>query len=104
MRHAGNCKHKLRLESYLRFDSLCARLPLPFPGDYVNEDKRGTLHEKTLLLLKAQENKKTLVQIHHETRIPFHWLSAFRQEVMRNPSVNRVQRLYEHLAGQPLAI
>lgn len=55
---------------------------------------------ETHRLLK--ERKQTLAQIHTSTGLPFHWLTKFLGNEIKDPSVNRVQKLYEFLAGRPL--
>lgn len=63
---------------------------------------RGSLHEQTLELLHA--SPKPLIQLYDETRIPIGWLSTFKRGSVKDPSVNRVQRLYEHLSGRSLSL
>lgn len=55
---------------------------------------------KTLELLKG----KDLLKVYEETRISFYWLRKFSAGDFRNPSVNRVQYLYEHLSGKRLPV
>ncbi len=64
------------------------------------ESFTGTLMRETLRLLKAR--RETLVNISTETGIPFYWLRKFLGGEVDNPSVNRVQRLYEYLSGRTL--
>lgn len=61
-------------------------------------DQPGTLMDKTIELLK----KKNLVEVSAETEISFYWLRKFVIGTYRNPSVNRVQFLYEYLSGNRL--
>lgn len=58
------------------------------------------LMRETLTLLKADE--RSLYRISTESCVPFYWLRKFRSGEMKNPSVNRVQSLYEHLTGKSL--
>lgn len=44
-------------------------------------------------------NDRDLLQVHRETLIPYHWLLKFHKGTFNNPSVNRVQYLYEQLSG-----
>jgi hypothetical protein len=60
-------------------------------------DMPSSLMLETIRLLK-NTNKK-LFTISLDTRIPFHWLNKFRDGVYINPSVNRVQYLYEYLTN-----
>ena len=61
-----------------------------------------TLLEKTLALL--QDDSRTLPEIYRDTGIPFYWLRKFARGEIQDPSVNRVQKLYEHLSGRLLNI
>lgn len=60
----------------------------------------GSLMTETLRLLK--ERKETLINISDKTEIPFYWLRKFLGGEINDPSVNRVQRLYEYLSGTQL--
>lgn len=61
-----------------------------------------TLYVKTLALLHAC--KKPLPLIYKETDLPFYWLRKLYDGKIENPSVNRIQRLYEYLTGKPLEL
>lgn len=63
-------------------------------------DQPSSLMLKTLELLKG----KDLLKVYEETRISFYWLRKFSAGDFRNPSVNRVQYLYEHLSGKRLPV
>jgi len=63
-------------------------------------DKPGSLMLRTRQLLRT--DNRDLLQIHKDTKIPFYWLRAFSAGKFTNPSVNRVQKLYENLTGNPL--
>lgn len=65
-------------------------------------DSPGSLMQRTIAL--AKEKEKDAVTLHTETGLPFYWLKKFLSNGFQNPSVNRVQCLYEHLAGSKLAI
>jgi len=39
-----------------------------------------------------------------DTGLPYHWLVHFKNGRYKNPSVNRVQVLYEHLSGKELEL
>jgi hypothetical protein len=60
----------------------------------------GSLHEVTYDLLRASE--ETAFTVAEETGLTYSWIVAFAGNRMRNPSVSKVQRLYEYLAGKPL--
>jgi len=63
---------------------------------------KGSLHRKTLDLLK--QSGIPLPEIYKETNLPYYWLKKFRSGEIKEPSVNRVQRLYEFLAGRKLEV
>ena len=63
---------------------------------------KGSLHRKTLDLLKQSEIP--LPEIYKKTNLPYYWLKKFSSGEIKNPSVNRVQRLYEFLAGRKLEV
>ncbi|AZF88181.1 DNA-binding domain protein [Microcystis phage Me-ZS1] len=60
----------------------------------------GTLYQKTQGLLRGRK----LLDVHKESGIPFYWLRKFASGSIREPSVNRVQALYEFLTGQKLEL
>ena len=66
------------------------------------KDGMESLHRRTLELLK--EKGIPLHVIYKETDLPFYWLKKFRSQEIKEPSVNRVQRLYEYLSGRKLAV
>lgn len=61
-----------------------------------------TLYEQTLKLLLASE--MTLQEIADKAELPYDWLVSIRYDRIKNPSVNRVQQLYEYLIGKPLSV
>lgn len=61
-------------------------------------DNPLSLMKETKRLLKARD----LLEVYAETRVPFYWLRKFAAGEFQNPSVNRVQYLYEHLTGLSL--
>lgn len=63
-------------------------------------DQPGELMKQTIALLNSSTS--TVYQVAQDTGIPFHWLLNFGASRYRNPSVNRVQYLYEHLKKQRL--
>jgi hypothetical protein len=62
----------------------------------------SSLHKKTRSLLI--KDRRALTTISNESGLPYHWLHSFRYAKTENPSVNRVQRLYEHLTGDKLPL
>ena len=65
-------------------------------------EEKGTLMTKTIELLKA--DKRSLFEISQKSAIKFYWLKKFSQGEFTNPSVNRVQALYEFLTEQQLTL
>ena len=63
---------------------------------------RGSLHSKTLTLLR--ESDQALIDIYDQTKLPYHWLKKFSSGEIQDPSVNRVQCLYEFLAQRKLKV
>jgi hypothetical protein len=63
-------------------------------------DQPGSLMLETQRMLKEQD----LLTVYSETGISFYWLRKFASGEFKNPSVNRVQCLYEFLKGQTLSV
>jgi len=61
-----------------------------------------SLMKKTLRLMK--KDSRSLIDIHKETNLPFYWLRKFAAGEFDNPSVNRVQYLYEFLTESKLSV
>jgi hypothetical protein len=70
--------------------------------NYTDDTAAGTLHKVTLTLLKS--SGETIFDIAEATGLTYGWIVAFAGNRMRNPSVSRVQRLYEYLTGKPLKL
>lgn len=47
-------------------------------------------------------DERTIYQLAVDSQLPFYWLRKFRAGEMKNPSVNRVQCLYEYLTKKAL--
>jgi len=62
----------------------------------------GSLLIETRRLLK--EDERTLLDIHKATGLPFDWLRKLSSGDTADPSVNRIQHLYEHLKGSKLKL
>lgn len=62
----------------------------------------GSLHQLTLELLKSAE--ETTFDVAVATGLSYSWVVAFASNRMQNPSVNRVQHLYEYLTGKHLKL
>ncbi len=65
-------------------------------------DEPGALMAKVQALLKADE--RPLLKVFEDTKIPYYWLRTFASGGYKNPSVNRIEKLYEYLAGKHLGI
>lgn len=61
-----------------------------------------SLMVETLRLLR--ERKSTLPEVAVSAGIPFYWLRKFLGGEIQDPSVNRVQKLYEYLKGHQLEV
>ena len=67
----------------------------------VEYDQPGKLLTTTVELLKD----KDLLTVYTETGLPFYWLrSLLSTKAPKNPSVNRIQYLYEYLSGNRLGV
>lgn len=62
--------------------------------------KEGTLLARTRELL--QSTQQSYLAIYQATNLNPNWLSALVSKRMTNPSVNKVQALYEYLSGNKL--
>jgi hypothetical protein len=65
---------------------------------------RMTLYNKTLELIQNRSVKLKLVQIAKDTGLSESWLQAFSYGDIPDPSVNKIQKLYEYLTKNPLQI
>jgi len=65
-------------------------------------DAPGSLMTRTLTLVK--NDSRNLLEIHKASNLPLYWLRGFMAGHFKNPSVNRVQALYEHYTGKSLTI
>lgn len=70
--------------------------------DNLKCDQQGSLMQKTHALIKDCD--LTLPELFKETGIPFYWLRQFKAGYFPNPSVNRVQYLYEYLMKGKLKV
>lgn len=62
----------------------------------------GTLYKKTIDLFNA--DTRPVEQIARESKLPFYWLRKLRSGNVSDPGVNRVQKLYEFLSEETLAL
>ena len=67
-----------------------------------DETEAGSLHQTTLELLKSSE--ETTFNVAVATGLTYGWIVAFSANKMRNPSVSKVQTLYEYLTGKPIKL
>ncbi len=67
-----------------------------------DETPTASLHLTTLDLLKSSE--ETTFDVAVATGLSYSWIVAFASSRMQNPSVSKVQHLYEYLTGKPLKL
>jgi hypothetical protein len=63
-------------------------------------DNEKSLMRHVRALVKA--DSRSLPELYRDTGISFFWLQKFQAGKFANPSVNRVQFLYEYLSGKTL--
>lgn len=63
-------------------------------------EPQGTLMQRTIALMQG----KDLIRLSVDADVNYHWLKKFAKGQVDNPSVNRVQRLYEFLSGTKLEL
>ena len=56
----------------------------------------------TLSLWKERPRTQTIMRVHIDTEIPFHWLVHFSKGRVKNPPVNYIETLYVYLSGKEL--
>ena len=65
-------------------------------------DEPGTLMNETIRLLDNLPDGQSLPDFASDMGISYYWLRKFKSGEIPNPSVNKVQKLYERLTGRPL--
>lgn len=65
-------------------------------------DAPGSLLERVKKLVK--EEKRGLLAVSVKTGVPVFWLRKFAAGKIPNPSVNRIQHLFEKLSGSKLSL
>jgi hypothetical protein len=70
--------------------------------EHKDQTEVGSLHRTTLDLLQSSEETKFSIAV--ATGLTYGWIVAFSANGMRNPSVSKVQRLYEYLTGKPIKL
>lgn len=63
------------------------------------DEPQSLMHRTQRMLI---DHKLSCLEVFEETGINYHWLKKFENGDFKNPSVNRVQSLYEFLAGKKL--
>ena len=68
-------------------------------------DSPGSFMQFTqALVMERTKTTQDIMRLAVELDIPYYWLRKFRDATIPNPSVNRVQYIYEKLTGKTLAI
>jgi len=80
--------------------------PLSNPNPNIGKaiyDRSGPLMVATTDLVKnyLAKEENNLPKLFIETKIPFYWLKKFARGEIPNPSVNRVEYLFEYLTKLP---
>jgi hypothetical protein len=60
----------------------------------------ANLGDRTLALLNEKQYDIKIVA--QATELQYDWLIKFRRGAIKDPSVHKVQKLYEYLTGKPL--
>jgi len=63
-------------------------------------EPQGTLMQRTIALMQG----KDLIRLSVDANVNYFWLKKFSKGQVDNPSVNRVQRLYEYLSRAKLEL
>lgn len=63
-----------------------------------------SLLSRTRQLLLERAKTQSMLDIHKETGLPFYWLRKVASGQIKDPGVNRIQQLYEHLSGDQLEL
>lgn len=61
-----------------------------------------SLFDRTCALLSATD--KPLPEVARDTGLPVSWLKKLKYGKIDDPSVNRIQRLYEFLSGSQIKV
>ena len=69
------------------------------PSPTTSTEKPGALHSKTLAALDARRKTTSLFAIAEQSHVPFYWLRKFAAGAIANPSVNRVEQLFNWLTA-----
>lgn len=66
----------------------------------MGRENPGSLMQRTIQLLAG----KDLVKVASDTGLNYHWLVKVARGRVKDPSVNSIQALYEHLSGIELEV
>ncbi len=69
-------------------------------GDF---DKESPILTAVMEIISKKRDKE-LMQMWRDTGIPYFWLRKLYKGDIKNPGVNRVHYLYEHLTGKKLEV
>jgi hypothetical protein len=62
------------------------------------------LKDRTIELLNNRPVWMLLKHIAQQTQIPEGWIKMLAQNKIAEPSVNRIEKIYEHLSNKPLEV
>lgn len=62
------------------------------------------MRDRTLSLVRALPREISLTELARDCGLPLAWLTAFARGEIDDPSVNRIQCLYEHLTDSTLEL
>lgn len=62
----------------------------------------GSLYERARQLL--MDDERSLLDIHKQSGLPFYWLRKIHSGTIPDPSVNRIQFLFEFLSNTELDV
>ena len=65
---------------------------------------KSELMAETIRLMKARPHGSSYRQLSAETKIPQGWLRALQLGNIKEPSVVRIETLYQHLSGNTLEV
>lgn len=68
----------------------------------MNENKNITLKQVTWLLFENRSTKITYQKVVEDTGLSLGWLQGFVTYPEKGYGVDKIQKLYEYLAGKPL--
>jgi len=66
------------------------------------QDLPSKLTKYVLFALKKQ--KRPLTDVAIDAKVPLAWLDMLYKGKIKNPGVNRIEKLYEHFSGKKLNV